>query len=675
MKNNYLITFNYLTKPLDLQDFELYQLGKIICNEDTYYPPRYHYSFYELTFVTDGEGVITTNNKPIKVKAGDIYFSDIHDVHAIESDKANPLTYDFFAFNPKNTDMQKAFAGLAQMLTTAESRVFRSARVAALISPAIAEMQNFNNQFSLYVVNSIFWQICAYTLRELVKSTPPKILTAAPDDKSVLCYRVMDYISSHIADIRSLTEIADVFNYSYNYLSTLFRETTSVKLIDFYNVQRLDYAKSFVMDNQLTLEQIAEKTNFSSAFALSKAFKKHYGTSPRVYRNNQFEGKTIATRKKSDIKSTQSKDEFKPVLYADICDAQVRKYLNATDSTRIFEILENNVNARTDKQFLSLSVADKGVNGKALFIGTDDDLRFSLDVVDGKADGGIFVPGHGYEYKTVVLPKNQEFDAYAPIEKYDDYVVQSGKFTVRDEPVRFIGLKSIRNFRDMGGYTTENKKKIRYGMIYRGGRTNEACTQDLDILKNNLKIRTEIDLRGDFDDDGQKTSALGSDCLYLKAPIDQYSCIFPFFALKTRSFDTYIALSIKKIFEALANDDNYPLMFHCNAGADRTGTLAFLINGALGVPLEDLTKDFELSTFSFVGPRLRGPALLPFEYGTMQDDDLNYVSWGDMIARMKQEYPSPDEKLSSSIRIYLKKTCDVQDDTLRKIQNLLLIDA
>lgn len=107
----------------------------------------------------------------------------------------------------------------------------------------------------------------------------------------------MDYISSHIADIRSLTEIADVFNYSYNYLSTLFRETTSVKLIDFYNVQRLDYAKSFVMDNQLTLEQIAEKTNFSSAFALSKAFKKHYGTSPRVYRNNQFEGKTIATRK------------------------------------------------------------------------------------------------------------------------------------------------------------------------------------------------------------------------------------------------------------------------------------------------------------------------------------------------------------------------------------------
>ena len=37
--------------------------------------------------------------------------------------------------------------------------------------------------------------------------------------------------------------------------------------------------------------------------------------------------------------------------------------------------------------------------------------------------------------------------------------------------------------------------------------------------------------------------------------------------------------------------------FHCMAGADRTGTLAFIIGALLGVSESDLSKDFELTSF------------------------------------------------------------------------------
>ena len=55
---------------------------------------------------------------------------------------------------------------------------------------------------------------------------------------------------------------------------------------------------------------------------------------------------------------------------------------------------------------------------------------------------------------------------------------------------------------------------------------------------------------------------------------------------------------IKKFFEVLADESNYPVIIHCENGADSTGTMAFLINALLGVNEEDLIKDFELSTFS-----------------------------------------------------------------------------
>ena len=47
------------------------------------------------------------------------------------------------------------------------------------------------------------------------------------------------------------------------------------------------------------------------------------------------------------------------------------------------------------------------------------------------------------------------------------------------------------------------------------------------------------------------------------------------------------------------------VFFHCAGGADRTGSLAFLIEALLGVSESDLSKDYELTTFGRVNTRLR----------------------------------------------------------------------
>lgn len=360
----------------------------------------------------------------------------------------------------------------------------------------------------------------------------------------------------------------------------------------------------------------------------------------------------------------------------DICSDEIREYLNAGTPEEQFFALSNAMGASLDKQYASFEYLSE--NGKIyrLFFQNINDKNdaFVLKGLGGTASGGLFTPGETYSYK--VVAKDYTDTDFSEVTKWDEayesFVAESGKVIIKDVPVRFITMDRGYNYRDLGGWKAETGKKINYGKIYRGARTNEFTEKDVTVLRDFLHIKSEIDLRNSRDDGGQNSSILGDNANYLKAPISQYSYILPSFSLNGRTFDTNSPAEIKRIFDFLADENNYPLFFHCNAGADRTGTLAFLLCGSLGVSLDDLTRDFELTSFSKGGIRLRGIMQQPFEYGIMQDDASNFVAWGDMVSRIKTDYPSPDGKLSSSIRTYLKSVCNISDVTLNKIADILL---
>lgn len=287
MNNNYLISYNYPREnALELKDFHVYQIGRIICNKNTFYDNHCHGKFYELTIVTDGEGLVYTNNKPVKVKKGDIYLSCPYDVHAVRSDDKNPLKYDFCAFYPKDEELEGDLSELSKKLITEADRCFHSNRISSLLPLAIAEMDNLNKKYSTYILNNILCQISVYIIRILNKASEGADISAS--NKKVLCYQIMDYISTNISTLHHLTELSEAFNFSYNYLSEVFKEVTSMKVVDFYNLQRLTFAQTLLSSGNMTLEEIAEKTNYSTPFALSKAFKRQFGVSPATYKKVAF---------------------------------------------------------------------------------------------------------------------------------------------------------------------------------------------------------------------------------------------------------------------------------------------------------------------------------------------------------------------------------------------------
>ena len=109
------------------------------------------------------------------------------------------------------------------------------------------------------------------------------------------------------------------------------------------------------------------------------------------------------------------------------------------------------------------------------------------------------------------------------------------------------------------------------------------------------------------------------------------------------------------LFEILTNEDNYPIVFHCTAGADRTGFIAFIINGLLGVSYEDLTRDYELST---VSGNMRCRAKLTdsgFDYSiTTQDIQKGSGDcWHLMYETIMSDYSDGRNDLAYAIEKYL----------------------
>lgn len=173
-------------------------------------------------------------------------------------------------------------------------------------------------------------------------------------------------------------------------------------------------------------------------------------------------------------------------------------------------------------------------------------------------------------------------------------------FVTEDLAPRWIEIEGrVGNFRDLGGRTVVSGRRIRQGLIYRSQGLNDnsidgiakgknrLTMSDVEYLTQTLGIKTDLDLRSHVEVAGlDGVSPLGREVLYVHRPSQCYTGIFSAEGKRTMA----------KNFRLFLERKNYPILFHCIGGADRTGSLAYVLNGVLGVDRQGLETDWE-STF------------------------------------------------------------------------------
>ena len=163
---------------------------------------------------------------------------------------------------------------------------------------------------------------------------------------------------------------------------------------------------------------------------------------------------------------------------------------------------------------------------------------------------------------------------------------------------------SVRNVRDLGGmevsFTRDNQTKtgtIKYGKLFRGAQLSGG-QKDVDSLLK-LGITREIDLR--VKTEGTNPVRLPKHDLSDSSTVtdNQDIIVTNYLIYPDTYFENYTKLrnALKATMEYIVND-NDSIYFHCTIGTDRTGTLAYFLEGFLGANREDMIEDYELSYFS-----------------------------------------------------------------------------
>ena len=173
---------------------------------------------------------------------------------------------------------------------------------------------------------------------------------------------------------------------------------------------------------------------------------------------------------------------------------------------------------------------------------------------------------------------------------------------------RFFELDSVQNFRDIGGYKTNENRMVRWGKVFRSGDFSRMTTSDGDEL-DKLNIKTIIDLRSkrsmarrpdrllsmrryELPITKNMTDSISKKILdgqflrgdaiiytqdWYKAMVDNYSETFA------------------QLFDYLADESNYPLVYHCSQGKDQSGLVTYFLLRALDVPNDVIEEDYMLS--------------------------------------------------------------------------------
>ena len=170
-------------------------------------------------------------------------------------------------------------------------------------------------------------------------------------------------------------------------------------------------------------------------------------------------------------------------------------------------------------------------------------------------------------------------------------------FKTADIGPRVMTVGGITNVRDLGGYETSFGKTTLQGLAFRGAQldikgTSRLTAQGAELLGTDIALGLEIDLRT-ASETGGLTKSIVTSAKYLNSRIGSY----------TAAFSSDQKERFRQIFASYADVNNYPIYVHCVYGADRTGTVCYILNALLGVDEKTLIQDYEFTTFSDAGLR------------------------------------------------------------------------
>ena len=169
---------------------------------------------------------------------------------------------------------------------------------------AIASRDRDSGCDDLFVTGTV------YLLLSELRSLMPENTSASGSNRyAERVRRIAEYIDLHYADNFSLTDLANAFYLTPQYLSTFFREHFSTNFKTYLTDKRLFYSLRDLRNTRIPISEIALKNGFASVSAYQKNFLKVYGCSPSEFRarHQKKQAEAASGIRQTDLPSERGK--------------------------------------------------------------------------------------------------------------------------------------------------------------------------------------------------------------------------------------------------------------------------------------------------------------------------------------------------------------------------------
>ena len=218
--------------------------------------------YYELTVLSKGNLCYYLDGKPVELHAGDAIFVEkgTHRERLATAENADYVSFNFHADTPPAlpTKLEGVLEHGVQLILAAADEI---------------------NTTGTEVESDASTHLLAALILLLKRGLETRKLHP-------LTERILAFLKRHMGERITLADIGTLTYFSPVYCDTVFKKDTGRSIVDYLLEMRVTEAKSLLLEGELTLKEIAERTGFGDSNYFSRIFKKRTGYTPLQYRKH-----------------------------------------------------------------------------------------------------------------------------------------------------------------------------------------------------------------------------------------------------------------------------------------------------------------------------------------------------------------------------------------------------
>ena len=242
----------------------------------------HHQQCDEITFVISGSAQFYSDDICDTVTANQLHFIRKGFTHRIVASSNENFRFVCIGLNPNRQNA--AIKALYDALSSQPYMITNdNGTVKNLSEFLIREFYN-QDEYSKDMINQYISQILITMTRILYNKTYDYRKNSTERTANFAMYKLLRFIDREYLQISSIKSIAKTLSYSEYYLSHLFKEKMGMTIKEYLTKKKIAYATELLRNTELTIEEISDQLQFSSAHAFRRSFKQYTLVTPSEYK-------------------------------------------------------------------------------------------------------------------------------------------------------------------------------------------------------------------------------------------------------------------------------------------------------------------------------------------------------------------------------------------------------